>query len=220
MTLRLVYIMYISDLEVGTKLSVELDLDGKIPATLYSEVVQAIHSKRAILIQKLVKDDKIVTFNIDGLKITTTVLTDNKPYIWRNCKIQYIKLNDKAYHAIICKETGVQLNRRSHFRVGVNEYCYVNYGKATVDALLLDVSFTGFEFIVGKWDGSEMEYVNVSYHDSLLECDVNLIGRVVRTEDKEDGKKLFGCYMIQKDDVSKYINTRQRKLIRVNVNMT
>ena len=139
--------MYINELEVGTKLSVELNLDGKIPATLYSEVVNTISSKRAILIQRLIKDDKIVTFDTDGLKITTTVIVDNKPYMWRNCHIQYLKLKDKSYHAIICKENGVQLNRRSHFRVGVNEYCYVNYGKATIDALLLDISFTGFAFI-------------------------------------------------------------------------
>ena len=76
------------------------------------------------------------------------------------------------------------------------------------------MSASGFGFIVGHSDGNPMEFVQVSYHDNLMNTDIKVMGRVVRRIDKEDGRTFFGCYMIPRPDIVKYINTRQSKSLK------
>ena len=60
-----------------------------------------------------------------------------------------------------------------------------------------------------------MDHVRVSYHDNLLNIEVNLEGRVVRVEDRGKGNMLFGCKLVPNNRVGRYVSLRQRKMASV-----
>jgi hypothetical protein len=167
------------------------------------------------LLEPFTVDNKILSFAGDNISLQASTIIEGKLAVWRPCKIQLLRLKGNSLHALICMNDSISVNRRNAYRVDVNEYCYVNTGKATVDAMIVDISSTGFAFTVGKYDGDNIEFLQLNYHDSLLDVDVQLNGRVVRRVERDNGSFLFGCVMTPKDAVDKYINQRQRKMIRV-----
>lgn len=204
--------MYIYELNSGDTVTVTVICENKAPMEFKSTVVKNSAKSRCVLLVPITSDGKVIGFGSDAVHITATTLIDGKVMQWRGCHIQYIKANGNAYHALICSNTGAFINRRGAFRVPIDEYCYVNNGKMTVDALCLNVSNTGFAFVVGQYDGSPMDHVRVSYHDNLLNIEVNLEGRVVRVEDKGNGSTLFGCKLIPNNHIGRYVSLRQRKM--------
>lgn len=208
--------MYIYELEKEENLTLTVHLPDKSVLEWKCQVLDISPKGKCILVPPLKnKEDKIISFAPDmKLDAEVVVIREEKPLIFKNCYLQLIKLKDKKVHAIICKQIGINLNRRAYFRIPIDEYCYVNYGGATVDALLLDMSASGFGFIVGHYDGNPMEFVQVTYHDNIMKIDIKVMGRVVRRIDQDDGRTFFGCYMIPRPDIVKYINTRQTKTVK------
>lgn len=207
--------MYIYDLEKDEQITLTVHLPDKRVLEWKCQIQDSSSKGKCILVPPLKLDEKILDFaSVSGVEAEVVAIRDGKPLIFKPCTLQLIKLKDKKVHAIICKTIGINLNRRAYFRIPIDEYCYVNYGGATVDAMLLDMSASGFAFIVGHYDGNPMEFVQVTYHDSLMNTDVKVMGRVVRRIDKEDGRTFFGCYMIPRPDIVKYVNARQSKAMK------
>ena len=206
--------MYIYELEKEEVVTLTIKMKERDKMEWKCPVLDTSVKGKCILVPPLKYEDKVLTFGSEGIIAEVVAVRDGKPVIFKGCHVQYIKFKDQKYHAIIAKENGVNLNRRSHFRVPIDEYCYVNYGKATIDAYILDMSSTGFSFIVGHYDNNDMDYVKVIYTDTMMGTDVSVMGHVVRREDREDGKTLFGCYMIPRPDIDKYIMARQRKIMK------
>ena len=205
--------MYINEIPNQSTVSVEVKIPGKIPANFKAKVVESSLKGKCIFLKPLKEYDKIINFEVPNISIDTVFLLEGKPVIWRSCVIKYLKYKGETYHAIICKNDGKYINRRDHFRVPVDAYCYVNHGKATVDALIRDISSTGFSYSVGRYDGPDMESVKVNYDDELIGINISLEGHVVRKDINESGKTVFGCHMAQRTDINRYINERQRKLL-------
>ena len=206
--------MNIFELKNGDVITITLTSEGKLPLVFKSTVQQTSVKNNCALLDPIIVDDKVVNFNTPGIQLVASLPIDGKLMQWRGCVLQYLKNKDKAYHALICKNRGTFTNRRGSFRVPVDEYCYVNNGKATIDALCLNVSNTGFAFVVGKYDGTPMTFVTVTYRDSLLDLDVTLKGKVVRSESKDNGRVIFGCRLLNDCQINKYLSIRQRKLAR------
>ena len=208
--------MYIYEIEKDTPLTLTVHLPDKTVMEWKCKVLDSSQKGKCILVPPLKnEEDKILNFGPElNINAEVVIIKEEKPFIFKNCTLQLLKMKDKKIHAIICKQIGMNYNRRAYFRIPIDEYCYVNYGAATVDAMLLDMSASGFAFVVGHYDGQPMEFVQVSYHDNLMNTDVKVMGRVVRRIDQEDGRTFFGCYMIPRPDIVKYINTRQAKANR------
>ena len=206
--------MYLYELEKGEEVTLTIKMKNSEKFEYRCPVVEVSVKGNCILVPPLKFEGKILKFDQEKIFAEVIVIRDNKPIIFRGCFIQYIKTKENTYHAIICKNIGANLNRRSHYRVSIDEYCYVNHGKATIDAMCLDMSSAGFSFLVGHYDGQEMDFVHMIYRDRIVDADINVMGRVVRRVDREDGKTLFGCYMIPRADVDKYLSTRQRKTMK------
>lgn len=207
--------MYIYELAKDEHVTLTVHLPDKKVLEWKCQILDVSAKGKCILVPPLKLDEKILNFGPnDKYEAEIVSSKDDKPLVFKSCTMQLLKLKDKKVHAIICKTIGINLNRRAYFRIPIDEYCYVNYGSATVDALLRDMSASGFSFIVGHYDGNDMEFVNVSYHDSLMNRDIKVMGRVVRRIDQEDGRTFFGCYMIPRPDIVKYINTRQSKTLK------
>ena len=206
--------MYLYDLPKDAKIILEVFKDKQPIVQLDSVIEETSVGGNCALLAPIKFDEKILSFKGDDIKINATVIIDNKPVVWRNCSCQFIHYSNSSYHALISKSPGVAINRREAYRVKVAEYCYVNNGKTCVDAIITDISATGFAYIVGRYDDLDMNFVTLSYHDTLLDADIQLSGHVVRTVKIDETKTLYGCKMIPKDDVSSYINRRQRELLK------
>jgi len=206
--------MYLYEIEKGEEVTLTLKMKDTEKYEWKCPIVEVSVKGNCILVPPLKIEDKILTFGQETVYAEIIYIKDGKPIVFKGCFVQYIKTKENKYHAIICKNAGNNLNRRSHFRVSIDEYCYVNHGKATIDAMCLDMSSTGFSFLVGHYDGQEMEFVHMIYRDNIVGADINVMGRVVRRVDREDGKTLFGCYMIPRADVDKYLSARQRKTMK------
>lgn len=206
--------MFIYELEKEELVTLTVKMKERDKMEWKCPVLDVSAKGKCILVPPLKYEDKVLAFDKEGVIAEVVAIRDGKPVIFRGCYVQYIKFRDQKYHAIITRENGVNLNRRSHFRVPIDEYCYVNHGKATVDAYIVDMSSSGFSFIVGHYDNQNMEYVQVLYKDTLMDMEISVMGRVVRREDREDGKTLFGCYMIPRPEIDRYITTRQRKIMK------
>lgn len=205
--------MFIYELEVGETVSLTVKMKEKESFDWKCEVLQTLERGRCILVEPLMHDGMLINFDDANISAELVAIRDGKPVIFRSCHLQYLKTKDNSYHAIATKEVGVNLNRRQYFRVTVDEYCYVNYGKATVDAFLIDVSYAGFGFVVNHWDNADMGQVMLTFRDRDFDKEVVLTGRVVRRVDREDGSTVFGCTMIPKPATDAYVNMRQRKNI-------
>lgn len=206
--------MFIHELEKDSIVTVTVKMKEREKMEWKCPIVDVSEKGKCILVPPLKFEDKVLSFGAEGVMAECVAVIDGKPVIFKGCYIQYIKLKENKYHAIITKENGTNLNRRAHFRVPIDEYCYVHNGKATIDAFITDMSSTGFSFNVGHYDGAPMEFVKLSYTDKMVDTDVSVMGRVVRQETKEDGRSVFGCYMIPRPDVDKYINERQRRTMK------
>lgn len=206
--------MRIYEIEKNTEVILEVKCKGMNSLEWKCPVVETSIKGKCILVPPLKSNDKILSFKNADIIAQITCIIDEIPYVFKGCSVQYIKTKTNSYHAIICNENGVKINRRSHFRVNIDEYCYVNHGKATIDAIIKDISFSGFSFVVSHWDDVKMDFIQLTYHDSITNNDVILTGRVVRTQNLENDKTLIGCYMIPKESVNRYINERQRKTMK------
>lgn len=206
--------MFIYDIEDNTDISIEIKMKDKIPISLKSKTVASSVKNNCILILLLKYEDKILNFNNENLEITITVIIDNMPVFFKFCTMQYINMSGKKFHAIYCKTPGVKKNRRTNYRVIVDEYGTANTGNGTYDALITDISETGFAFIIKNWNKQKFSHVSLSYYDSLLNVNMQVIGRVVRTEEKDGNNTLFGCRLQPNSQLGSYLNMRQRKMLR------
>ncbi len=208
--------MFIWELPQNSELTVEIKAEDKMPLEFKSQILLSSQRGKCVFLEPLREDNKILNFDVSDIRITAYYITgEDLPIVFKKCTMQYISHNEHKYHAVICSENGVNQNRRNHFRVPVDEYCHVNNGKATVDGIMVNVSSTGFAFVVSHWDNSPMDQVLVSYHDTLLNMEFKIKGKVVRTEPREGDRTLFGCRILLCANIEKYISARQRKLIQV-----
>ena len=157
--------MYIYELEKEEVVTLTIKMKERDKMEWKCPVLDTSVKGKCILVPPLKYEDKVLTFGSEGIIAEVVAVRDGKPVIFKGCHVQYIKFKDQKYHAIIAKENGVNLNRRSHFRVPIDEYCYVNHGKATVDAIIKDIGFSGFAFIISHWDDVKMDFIQLSYHD-------------------------------------------------------
>lgn len=206
--------MKIYEIEKDQNINLDIHIENGKDLTWICPVKECFPKKNCIIVSVLKIDDKILNLNQIDHKAVVTIIQDEKPFIFKPCSTQYIQLNNEKYHAIFCTQSGVHINRRNYYRINVDEYCYVNYGKSVLDAFITNISSSGFAFIINDWDAVKMEFIQLSYYDSLLERDISLTGRVVRIEPKENGKTLVGCYMIPQKNITNYIQERQRRMIR------
>lgn len=207
--------MFIYELEKEEYITLAVKMKDREPMEWKCRVMETSLKGRCALVEPVTFEDKILNFGTEGVIAEAVAIRDGKPVMFKGCAVQYVRTNNARYHAIICKNNGVNLNRRTHFRVAIDEYCYVNHGKATIDAYIRDMSSSGFSFVVGHYDKDQkMDYVQLIYTDKMLDRDITVTGRVVRLEKYDNGKAVFGCYMIPRPEIDKYLNEKQRRMLK------
>ena len=132
---------------------------------------------------------------------------DGFPLIWRNVKI----VNHKVAYIMQASVDGVRNNRRSSFRISVGKQGWFSMaGRESQYVTIKDVSVSGFSISDRKKELKLMKgnQLSVSFED--LGYRLNLVGKVVRIENRED-MIVYGMVITNIcNDLSTYINIKQR----------
>lgn len=144
----------------------------------------------------------------ENVKIDMEFPQDNGvPMIWRNVKI----INHKVAYVLQVFGDGVRNNRRNSFRISVGKQGWFSMkGRESRYVTVKDVSASGFSISDRKRELKLMkgDQLSVSFED--LGYRLDLVGKVVRIEERED-MMVYGMVIINIcNDLSTYINIKQR----------
>lgn len=144
----------------------------------------------------------------ENVKIDMEFPQDNGvPMIWRNVKI----INHKVAYVLQVFGEGVRNNRRNSFRISVGKQGWFSMkGRESHYVTVKDVSASGFSISDRKRELKLMkgDQLSVSFED--LGYRLDLVGKVVRIEERED-MIVYGMVIINIcNDLSTYINIKQR----------
>ena len=209
-------VMKIGDLEEKQKLSIEVIAKG---GRLEYEVETIFSEAGATFIEPIRYKNQIIDFMHSDMIINVIYSRNGeKPIEWRGCYIKAIEYKGKHYHAIVCKNVGVEVNRRGCLRIFVGEQGSAMLGESrrTLKVTVKDVSATGFSFLCEQGTaGKPGEDVSLSFEDHTHHIRFNSDGKLVRTVEEEDGRILFGCQLeTEHKGVEEYIAQRQREQAR------
>ena len=108
---------------------------------------------------------------------------------------------------------GTKINRRGSFRVGVSVLAsLVRNTDETVNVYVRDVSASGYSITTEK-ELAVGEQICIRFDDMGMR--LPLIGTIVRMEEVDETKKIYGVQMIKPPAIMEnYINAKQRDILR------
>lgn len=205
--------VFFSELSPGTTVRLIISIEG----TMF-EFDTTVHSqhKKKILITPVRKNGKIL--NVQGDQITVDIMymrEDEKPMLWENTGMECVRYKGVVYYAIPAETQGKEYNRRGEFRLFVGEEHHARIGHGGPDRIVLlkDISNSGFAFVYPEdLADSEGAFVYMTYPAKLADSTIELplFGKVVRKMTLSDGRILYGCVLMKKNElIGHFINQKQ-----------
>lgn len=208
--------MKLVDLKENTKL--QIDISFKENKLQYEAVVK-FSAFSGVFVEPIKQGEKMLEFNTGKLMISVTAEIEGaQPVKWRECVIKAVKYKNEVYHMITSRKGGLQVNRRGRFRLAMGYTGTVRVGAntGTLNVVVHDLSSSGFSFTTEK----DIENLNQSVHlvfvDSDNDTSFNLLGDIVRKQDWNNDRFLYGCkFRTTNLMVDYYIAKKQRELIAI-----
>lgn len=212
--------MKVSDLAVGQEIKI-LVMIGEQKLEFPSSIEMTNPKKKLAYLSPAMKDGKILNFKGKGILTSLLVqLPDSKPLIFRNVTLNTMKKEDGTFcYGMQCLSEGLEVNRRGAFRCSIDIRTVMRIGldRTTYDIILRDISVTGFSFLfcdsentceVGK---SVHTVLNDYLEETCENFSFQIYGDVVRCEELENGKVVYGCKLAEKiRNLDKYIAQKER----------
>lgn len=164
------------------------------------------HLKENIALITILHEQRLV---FDNVHVDVEAMgEENIPIMWRNTKIVSYK-NDYIMQA---PTDGVKHNRRGCFRVAVAMVAQMRTGgNGARHVIVRDISLTGFAITDKKKELELSKGTLLSIYFEDLGCVIDLTGKVVRIEERED-MIIYGFETINLcHDLSNYLNLKQRR---------
>lgn len=212
--------MLIEELTAGQNISIQVIMNAEqmeFPTT----VIDPVPKRHGIYASPIMRGDKVVSFRGKGI-LTHLIVTfpDTKPQIFYNVIIQTMKSEDGSFSYLISTlSPSMAYNRRNAFRcfLGISSSVQVGMNNTAVDAVIRDVSLTGFSFVISS---DEKQYadgsaVHILLNDHIDEKQENfsfhLFGIIVRSLELENNKTMYGCKLTNKiHGLERYIMLKER----------
>lgn len=194
------------EVEAGTYLV--LHISNKDKSMDMGATVVKMASRDIALISLAFEGTQRLNFSNVTIDVETAA-GDGMPIMWRNVKISYYQ---NQYVLQVFTE-GMRHNRRGCFRVSVGIPARINaMGKGGGQTIIVkDVSLSGFAITDRKKELglSTNDTVHVVFEDIGHKLD--LMGRVVRIEERED-MTIYGMSLTNLcKDLSSYVSVKQRR---------
>lgn len=177
--------------------------------------------KKISYLAPIMREGKILNFNGKGILTSILVqLPESKPLVYHNVMLNTLKKDDGTFcYGIQSNEEGVEINRRGAFRcsIGIQTVLRIGLDRTTYDVTIRDVSLTGFSFVFANFEqttevGKMVHAVLNDYlEDTCENFSFQLYARIVRMEELENGKTIYGCKMEEKvRGLDSYIAKKER----------
>lgn len=210
--------MYLYEVDKESKIQILVGIGMQV-LEFDSKVMDIVQG--GILAEPVMKDDKILGFRTKGLVIRLLVVnqTDQKVYEFNNVSIQNIKTaQEELFHRITGRFPGKAVNRRNGCRVwlGLDGVAQIGMNKTAYDVVIRDISINGIAFVCQESIQVEMgTVVHLTFFDDVTETRFSIGAIVVRREEAEQYKVIYGCKLNQESAaISKYVNEKQREKLR------
>lgn len=211
-------IMRIDEIPSDVMVQISVGIGGQILE--FSTKVAQVYDK-CIYAEPILQNEKMIGFGAAGLVLSMIVPMpeDGKAYQFNEIKIRNIKTAEGAlYHEITCKQEGTAINRRGACRVWLGETGTARIGlsRNTIDIIVKDISISGIAFVCDKdVDVPDGAIVNITFRDSVSRNRFELSAIVVRNEEMEKSRIIYGCKLNQESNVvAKFVNDKQREKLR------
>ena len=180
------------------------------------------------LVEPITKDGKVIGFPPNGVNYTVTYVNTatQKPFEWQNIIVKQVAFADgKKYHIFISDKNAKEMNRRERYRLwlGCDGLMQIGIGKKAATVIIKDISATGIAFVIenkANVDASliprKSSIVSLSFSDAETNTKFRLSAIVVRIEEMEDGRTVYGCKLTQESGaIAKFVNDKQRERNRL-----
>lgn len=205
--------MKLSELENESEVRLNMLIDSQ--HFDFDTVIQH-KNRRNVFLKPIRKGEKLLNVQRDNIIIDIMYLRpEGKPILWRNIKLECVRYKQEIYYCAKADEEGEEYNRRGDFRLYVGEQFPAMNGteRRAHHVILKDMSSSGFAFI-SEYELKDVGHalIRIKYIGELKEkvCEIALLGRIVRTMELEDGRILYGCALVKKNDaIGHYIYRKQ-----------
>lgn len=232
--------MYISELCGGEAIKLEVTMNGT--RVEFVTTVVAVEDKKQVkalegiaqkfpyvVVEAITKGGKVLGFPPRGAsyKVTSVDKKTKKPFEWQNVLVKQVALaNGNKYHMLISDQNVKEINRRERYRLwlGCDGLLQMGISKNAASVIIKDISATGIAFILEnkstldeKMIPKKSSMVSLSFSDGETNTKFHVTAVVVRVEETENGRLLYGCKLTQESGaIAKFVNDKQRERNRLN----
>lgn len=209
--------MRILDLEVGAEITIEIKVKTE-KLEFKSQILDQV--KGAAIIEPIRIKGKFLSLNAAGVMISIIYSEENQaPIMWRPVTLPAVVYKDQNCYKCTMKANGISVNRRDSYRlfVGVEATAQIGTNRKGIETLVKDISESGFSFVT---DAKVETQIGVPVHIvfDIEKYHFNLQGRLVRLEENEANKLIYGCKLIlPNSNISKYIAEKQREKLAADI---
>ena len=212
--------MLTTDIKPGQ--SVQIVASRGVRTMEFSTNVIEVDGKN-VKIEPIYQDDKLVGFdNTTNVVLSMYVVSeeDSRVYVYMGVTIKSYRVSDgTVYQVVECRfEEGRVTNRRGAHRVWIGVIGSVMMGDSKHEhrVTIKDISATGIAFVCD--DKTEVTMgmpLTLSFTDEENNKSFRLMATVVRSEDSEYQRIVYGCKFKEESNIiSKYVNDKQRQNLK------
>lgn len=234
--------MYISEVNAGTDMKLEVSVGTKtmefqVKSTEVSDkrqlkmIEEAAQGNPYLVTEPVMKDGKMVGFSTKGVsyKVQYVETESKKVFEWKEVVVKQIAFSTgDRYHILICAKERKEINRRESFRLwlGCNAVAMIGLNRVAINVVIKDISATGVSFYMINNLNEEEKLkprvstsVVLSFQDEETGKSFKLNAVIVRVEEVNEMKTLFGCKFAKESEVlARFINKKQMQRSNVNKN--
>lgn len=219
--------MRLEEMSAGYGITLYVTVNETQQLVFESTITEVLPLKRMVLADAIIRNGKVLTLKGNGISVDVVVaIPDEKPLLFKDVTVESLKSADNSFcYNLIAPNEGVPYNRRQSFRCFVGNTSMLRSGGnlgEEYEVVIRDVSSTGFSITC---DASlalpNNQMVHVLLEDYLEETDENfsfhLYGFVVRKQELEHGKVVYGCRLNSRvGGLENYLTKKERIRIKRN----
>lgn len=205
-----VIIMNVKELVLGH--SVELEINVSHNSKTFVSNVALLHESMVFL-EPIRHEGKLVGFPAN-YSVNLLYPDQERAFVWKNISVKAVTYKGSVYHAIELIGDAEIINRRAAYRVYIGEQMPVtffsNAGLKSFDALIRDISETGFSFFSNdSFDIGRTVRLNLPFSSAEH---IKLSSQIVRKQSSEErNDMLYGCRFSEKNRyLSSYLMSIQQ----------
>ncbi len=188
-------------------------------------IAEVYPKKKVLLAAPIYLNEKLLTFRGDNLAFDVLVCPEDgaTPQIFKNVDIKLVKKPDgSVWYNLFTVANSKTYNRRGAFRCAIGMSTTVQCGTNRVpyDAVIKDISTTGFSFVLpitAKVEPNVVVHmiVNDYIEETAERYNFNLYGLIVRSYELDPHRMVYGCRLNSPViGLDKYLMTKERIRMR------